>query len=131
MTNVQALGLVAQKIDDYFYHRVPRRVKKDGTVSWEGNLFEVDYTLAGKTINLVVEPHEKLVINAESLDGQWLSDAHPLDCHANLRRRRHRPTPANQTANKGEKTSVVEIAHQRQQQQLCLDNTVQSTEIEV
>lgn len=130
LPHVQALGLIAHKIDDYFYHRLARRVKKDGTVSWESKKFEVDYTLVGKTINLVIDPHNNIAIKAESLEGQWLSDVHPLDCHANLRRHRQRPAVINQKPNTRKKTSIVELAHAQQQQQLCLDNTTAQNDTE-
>ena len=36
---------IAHKIDDIFCHRVKRKVKKDGTISHAGKIFEVEYTL--------------------------------------------------------------------------------------
>jgi len=40
------LGL---KLDELFYHRVSRKVRRDGTVAWGGNRFEVDYGANCKT----------------------------------------------------------------------------------
>ena len=43
---------------DLFNHREKRFVRKDGTVSYLGQRFEVPYVLlSGKTVMLVVDPH--------------------------------------------------------------------------
>jgi putative transposase len=52
---IQPLGELAQHLDDYFYHRIKRSIKKDGTLSYASNLFEVPFELAGETVYLVVD----------------------------------------------------------------------------
>lgn len=127
LRHIQTLGIFAQKIDDYFYHRILRRVKKDGSVSWDGELFEVDYKLVGKKINLVVDAHEKIAIKAESIDGAWLSEVSVLNRIANLKRHRQRPIVDTKPVARDEKVNLVELAHTRQQQQLCIDDTADNT----
>jgi hypothetical protein len=42
----------------------------DATVSFNSQFFEVDYILAGRSIQLVVDPKANRVIDVESLDGK-------------------------------------------------------------
>jgi len=72
LVHIRTLGVNAGRIDEFFYHRYKRTVRKNGTVSWEGQSFEVDYNLVGKNINLVVDPHTKVVIRVESMVGEDL-----------------------------------------------------------
>jgi hypothetical protein len=68
-------------------------VRKDGTVSYQGNRFEVPYELAGRSVCLVVDPHTQKVLGVEDADGQPLGAATPLDAVANVHRRRRKPQP--------------------------------------
>jgi len=79
-----------ERLDDTFLHRVQRRVKKDGSVSWEGKLYEVHHEQAGETITLVVDPHRHVAVRAETAFGDRLNIA-VLDPKANLNRKRQRP----------------------------------------
>ena len=54
-----------QGLDALFQHRVARLVRKDGTVSYLGQRFEVPYELSGKTVRLVVDPHAQRVVGAQ------------------------------------------------------------------
>ncbi|MBU2779824.1 transposase, partial [Acidithiobacillus caldus] len=72
LPHIRSLGIQAPRIDDLFYHRLPRKVRKDGTVSWEGRRFEVPYELAGKAVTLVVDPHGKRVLRVEKETGEDL-----------------------------------------------------------
>jgi hypothetical protein len=106
-------------LDELFQHRVARKVRKDGTVSYQGRDFEVPYELAGKTVQLVVDPQADVVVGVEDVEGQSLGRATPLDSHANVHRRRRRTT-AEATAC-GENAAVsgrsslnaVELAYQQ------------------
>jgi transposase InsO family protein len=84
----------ANKIDDIFYHRTERVVKKDGTISWEGTLFEVHHNLVGDTVTLVFNPHTTQAIRVETAFGDDLGPVVPLDLEANLNRARLRPHAA-------------------------------------
>jgi len=82
-------------LDAIFYHRVKRKVRKDGSVSYQGCDFEVPYELSGKTVRLVVDPHVQQVVGVEDEDGNSRGAATPLDALANRHRRRRQPEAAN------------------------------------
>ncbi len=81
---------LVERIDDLFLHRVQRHVKKDGTVSWEGALFEVSHQQVGENIILLVDPHQHKVVRAETVFGDNLTIA-LHDKQTNLHRARQRP----------------------------------------
>jgi transposase InsO family protein len=91
LVHIRPLGPIASKLDDIFYHRHKRSVRKDGTVSWEGTLYEVPFALVDKEIILVVDPHTKVALKVESVFGDDLGLVTILDKTANLNRRRKRP----------------------------------------
>ncbi|MBM4208638.1 MAG: transposase [Gammaproteobacteria bacterium] len=98
LLKIRQLGQKAAQLDAIFYHRVQRKVRKDGTVSYAGNDFEVPYALSGKTVQLVVDPHAERVVGVEDEDGKHLGAATPLDALANAQRRRRKPEPATPAA---------------------------------
>jgi len=93
LPNIRLLGQKAARLDELFHHRVVRKVRKDGTVSYQGRDFEVPYELSGKTVQLVVDPHEGKVVGVADAEGKFLGLATPLDATANAHRRRRRPDP--------------------------------------
>jgi len=93
LPRVRTLGALAARLDELFYHRTERKVRKDGTVSYQGGRFEVPYELSGKRVMLVVDPHARKVLGVENADGQSLGAATPLDAVANVNRRRRKPQP--------------------------------------
>ena len=93
LPNIKTLGQKAARLDELFHHREPRKVRRDGTVSYQGKDFEVPYELSGKTVQLVVDPHGETVIGVENAEGKSLGAATPLDATANARRRRRRSDP--------------------------------------
>jgi transposase InsO family protein len=93
LPNLRLLGQKAARLDDLFHHRVARKVRRDGTVSYQGRDFEVPFELSGKTVQLVVDPHGETVVGVEDAEGKALGAATPLDATANARRRRRRPDP--------------------------------------
>jgi putative transposase len=103
---IQPLGELAQHLDDYFYHRIKRTIKKDATLSFAGHLFEVPFELAGETLYLVVDAPSGTPKYVESLEYQWLGHVHPLDKQANNNRTRRRPNTSNVITTP--KTSLVE-----------------------
>ena len=110
LARIRSLGVKAAGLDALFHHRVPRLVRKDGTVSYLGERFEVPYELSGKTVRLVVDPHAARVVGVEDEAGNSLGQATALDAIANIRRVRRKPEPAPAP---GERTgpNLVEIAH--------------------
>jgi len=94
LPRIRTLGALAARLDELFYHRITRKVRKDGTVSYQGERFEVPYELCGRSVCLVVNPHTRKVLSVEDADGQSLGAATPLDTLANVHRRRRKPQPA-------------------------------------
>jgi len=112
LPRMRTLGTLAERIDEVFHHRVKRKVRTDGTVSYQGSLFEVPYELAGRWVRLVVDPHARQVLGVEDDDGRSLGAATPLDAVANVRRKRRKPQPptADSTPCGGE-DNAVELAY--------------------
>ncbi len=117
VVNVRQMGFKGASIDDIFCHRFERKVRKDGTISWDGKLYEAAAELVDKKVKLVVDPHAKKAIRVESVFGDDLGAVVPLDKIANLHRRRHRPSHSIEAPLKQEE-NMVEIAYQERQQLL-------------
>lgn len=98
LVKIRTLGQRAANLDAIFLHRVSRFVRKDGTVSYEGKFFEVPYELAGKTVQLAVDPHAGTVVGVENLAGESLGSATLLDALGNLHRVRRKPQAADADA---------------------------------
>jgi putative transposase len=113
LPRIRGLGQLAMQLDALFYHRISRFVRKDGTVSYQGRMFEVPYELAGKTVRLVVNPHGGSVVGVENDDGESLGAATPLDALANRHRQRHKPTPPDTTSPPAAGPNLVELTHHR------------------
>lgn len=126
LIHVRTLRTLANDIDDYFYHRVKRLVRKDGTITWEGLKFEVPYELSGETVNIVVDPHQIQALKVESLHGDYLGLVHQLDKHSNCHRKRQRPKKGLSTSNNlQKKTNLVEAVYQKhQEQQIICDKII-------
>lgn len=116
LPKIRQLGEKAVLIDAIFQHRVQRKVRKDGTLSFEGRFFEVPFELSGKTICLLVDPHSGTILGIEDDQGKSLGMATPLNAIANLDRPRRKPkdkvtrAPA---APSREALNLVEIVHQQ------------------
>lgn len=91
LPRIRTLGQRAAQLDALFYHRISRKVRKDGTVAYQGEHFEVPYELVGQQVQLVVDPHTEQVISVENGQGEVVGMATPLDVIANTHRRRHKP----------------------------------------
>ena len=98
LPRIRTLGQRAARLDELFYHRLARKVRKDGTVSYQGDRFEVPYELSAQRVVLVVDPHTGQVHGVEDEEGQSLGAATPLDAVANVNRKRHKPKPAEPAA---------------------------------
>jgi len=114
LPRIRSLGHRAERLDELFYHRLPRKVRKDGTVSYQGQRFEVPYELAGQSVQLVVDPHSGQVISVEDAKGETLGQATALDVLANSHRRRRQPaTPAAGPQTKSQGPNLVEMAYRQ------------------
>ena len=116
LPRIRTLGTLAGRIDALFHHRVKRKVRKDGTVSYQGTSFEVPYELTGRWVRLVVDPHARQVLGVEDDDGQSLGAATPLDTLANVHRRRRKAQPPEVPSVGGSgEDNAVELAYRRYQ----------------
>ena len=102
---------LAENLDAVFCHHVERVVRKDGTVSWEGKCFEVHHNLVGEKVSLVVDPHTQTIIRVETLFGDNLGPAHPIDRIHNAHRKRQQPHHET-TDTRTPEVSMVEMVHQ-------------------
>jgi transposase InsO family protein len=111
LPRIRTLGAKATQLDALFHHRIKRFVRKDGTVSYLGERFEVPYELSGKTVQLVVDPHVGRVVGVEDDTGRSLGQATALDAIANIKRVRRKPEPAQMTSGPRTGPNLVELAH--------------------
>jgi transposase InsO family protein len=112
LTHVRPLTTsLAARLDDIFCHYVERTVRKDGTVSWEGNVFEVEHKLVGEKVTLVIDPHTQTILRVETAFGDDLGKAHPIDRIKNTHRTRQRPHQEEDNTTKPS-LSMVEMVHQ-------------------
>ncbi len=110
LARIRTLGRKALKLNELFYHRVSRKVRRDGTVAWDGNRFEVDYVLVGKQVQLVIDPHAGEALRVEDEEGEMLSMVIPLDVKANCQRKRRKPEIVETGEDKPMETNLVEMA---------------------
>ena len=122
LIQIRPLGPFVSRLDELFLHRHDRLVRKDGTVSYLGERFEVPYELIGKTVKVVVDPHREKVIGVESENGDPLGKAILLDPLANChRKRRAQPVPCEIPHRARTGPNLVEMALERQTRSLCGD----------
>lgn len=119
LVRIRPLGAFASKLDELFLHRHDRLVKKDGTVSYQGERFEVPFELIGQTVKLVVDPHQQKVLRLESQTGEPLGKATPLDLIANCRRKRRSAATETTSVRNATGINAVELALQTQRRMLC------------
>ena len=79
------------RLDVAFMHRVNRKVRKDGTVRFEGRMLEVRSELVGQTVELRYAPEQKGALPQVFVDGTFVCDTVELDHILNCSRRRRRP----------------------------------------
>lgn len=78
-------------LDDVFLHREKRKVRKDGTVRFKGQLLEVRPELVGEEVELRFDPTDKDALPRVFKDRRFVSDTVRLDRQRNVTRRRLRP----------------------------------------
>ena len=122
LPRIRTLGERAARLDELFYHRERRQVRKDGTVSYQGQRFEMPYALAGRSVQLVFNPHTEQAVAVEDDEGTFLGKTTPQDLIANNRRQRRKPTPPAAVATgPSHGPNPVELAYQ---QHYTLDEVV-------
>ncbi len=68
-----------EKIDEYFLHRVSRKVKKDASIQIKSELFEVPQKYIGQTINIRFSPNDYSKLYIYSSDNKLEDTAYPLN----------------------------------------------------
>jgi hypothetical protein len=104
------------KLDQVFLHRERRRVRKDGTVKFQGRLLEVRGELSGQWVELRFDPHAKLPMPQVYVDGRFHCDTVTLDRVANslgLRRRLSRIEPKAHTPSGLNPLDDIRSEHER------------------
>ncbi len=81
---------VGVSLDEVFLHREKRKVRKDGTVRFEGRLLEVRAELTGRQVELRFDPVAKHVLPRVFVNNRFVCDTVPLDRVANATRVRRR-----------------------------------------
>src|SRR5688500_7784131 len=79
------------ELDDVFLHREKRKVRKDGTVRFKGQLLEVRPELVGEEVELRFDPTDKDALPRVFKYRRFVSDTVLLDRQRNTTRRRLRP----------------------------------------
>jgi len=119
---IRPLGTLAHQLDELFYHRIQRKVRKDGTISYAGQFFEVPYCLSKKTVTVVIEPHDKKALYVEDEHGKRLGEVTPLDLQRNRNYKRassdNTPVPTTRLS-----TSLNELALNQQEARLSISPT--------
>ncbi len=118
---IRLLGEKVKHIDEIFYHRIKRHVKKTGVISYNGNEYEVPYKYASTYVNLVIDAYNQKPKYLESLDGKKIGEVIQLNAISNTYRERQRPNEVK--VNKKDKTSsVVEDALKSYQSKYKLED---------
>jgi transposase InsO family protein len=120
---ITPLGTYAHQLDALFYHRIKRKVRKDGTISYAGQFFEVPYCLSQKTIIVVIEPHHKQALYIENEHGKRIGEVTLLDLQGN--RDYKRAKSSNITPSTALFTSLNELALEQQEAQLSIPQSTQ------
>jgi transposase InsO family protein len=127
LLHIRPLGNLASLIDEIFYHRIKRFVRKDGTVTWDGNYFEVPYETVGDTVYLVVNPHDQTAYRIESKDGKVLGAVTKQNQLANLNRKRQRPNTEAATI-ENNTTNMVDLMQQQHRERFQLTSSTEKKE---
>ena len=122
LVHIRPLGNLATTIDEIFYHRIKRFVRKDGTVTWDGNWFEVPYETVGNTVYLVINPHNQTALRIESKDGVVLGAVTKLDPIANLNRKRQRQNTET-VSMENNTTNMVDLMQQQHRERFQLTSS--------
>jgi len=84
----------SKDLSEVFLHRAKRKVRKDGTVRWNGGHLEVRPELVGDVVELRFAPHDPGARPRVFVDDKFFCDTVPLDRKKNMHRKRRRMTGA-------------------------------------
>ncbi|MGH8552991.1 MAG: hypothetical protein ACRERS_06815 [Methylococcales bacterium] len=77
LLRIRPLGAFAGCLDELFHPRHPRKVRKDGTVTFQAKVYEVRFELVAQTVVLVVDRHADRALTVESARTAKRSDRSP------------------------------------------------------
>lgn len=80
-------------LDRIFLHMLSRKVYKDSTFTFGGTLFEAPSILAGKSINILFDPHPPVTRVLVCHGGKEYGEARIVDTYANTRVKRNYSRP--------------------------------------
>lgn len=126
LVKIRSLGTVATQLEEIFYHRHKRRVRKDGCVSFNSILYEVPYELSGKNVFLVFDPETNEAKWVESEKGERLGEVTALDAIKNNQRKRKRPIAEASTElvpKDRQSGNIIESAYDKFKQSVLIDPT--------
>jgi putative transposase len=83
-------------LDQVFWHRAQRKVRKNGTVRFLGRMLEVQAELVGQQVELRWDPNESQQLPQVWRDGGFVCDTVELDLLANASRERRVLQPASE-----------------------------------
>lgn len=94
LARITLLSITQTQFDAIFYHRELRYIRKDATLQYNSQVYEVPHDYVGQTIALVFDPHTKQALYIESKTGEYLAQVNLIDKVSNLSRKRKRPDTA-------------------------------------
>ena len=118
LSRIRRLGTKSATIDEIFYHRVCRKVRRDGSVRWKGREYEVAYELVGRKVHLVIDPHSGEAIRVENDEGEMISTVVAMDRIANGNRTRRKPEKEPSTVADAPEDNMVEMALEKHRSDL-------------
>ena len=91
-------------------------------MTFNAQVYEAPFELAGQSIVLVVDPHADRALTIESKEGESLGAVTLLDAQANMYRKRQRPAAEpSEPKHAGKTANTVELALQQQAAALNLN----------
>jgi putative transposase len=122
----------SEDLDRIFLHRERRRVRRDGTVRFDGRLLEVRSELCGLHVELRFDPDGPGKLPEVYVDGSFYCDTVELDVVRNSRRRRRRPSQAEPEAGTPatglDPLGLIQAEHDRRRQPPTKGNDNQEQE---
>lgn len=86
LKHIRLLGTKAKILDEVFLYRYKRKVRKDGTISYNGHIYEVPYQLVGDYIFAVIDQQTQQILSIEDLNEEPIGKATLLNKQANNQR---------------------------------------------
>lgn len=115
LDHITSVKLSMPDLEKLFYHRIKRRIAKDGTFTLSGKYYEVPYELSGKSVTITLTPAHKIPQYVEDEAGNDIGRIFDCDVKRNLHRKRQRPLPLK---TKEAQVSLIDQAKIKRQKRL-------------